>query len=246
MRNLKMVIEYDGTNFFGWQYQSDRRTVQGEIECALKKITGEEIRLIGAGRTDHGVHAIGQVANFKTNTSFPIENLKKALNSLINEDIYIKEITEVPPEFHARFSARSKIYQYKITTRYSPLKRNYYWFVDYVLNLKQMQMAGQYLIGEHDFKNLSVADGDNYIEKNGKNTVCTVCNLSLTESNIDIIISIEADRFLRKMVRGIVGFLIDVGRGRFQPDAVKKIFAEGLNGLYFAPAHGLYLVEVKY
>ncbi len=245
MRNLKLIIEYDGTDFYGWQYQPDKRTVQGEIEKAIKKITGENIRIIGAGRTDQGVHALAQVANFKINSNISCDNLKSGLNALTGEDIYVKEVQEISSDFHARFSARSKVYQYKIMSQFSPMKRKYYWYVDYGLNLCLMKETIKYFVGEHDFRNLSVTSDDDFNGKE-KNTLCTILNLSLTEMNNDIIISLEADRFLRKMVRGIVGFLVDVGRGRFWPDDAKKIFTGAFNNIYFAPAHGLYLVEVKY
>ncbi|MEO0142504.1 MAG: tRNA pseudouridine(38-40) synthase TruA [candidate division WOR-3 bacterium] len=158
MRNFKLTIEYEGTDFFGWQYQPNKRTVQGEIESALKRITKENIRVIGAGRTDQGVHALGQVANFKTESEIKPENLKDALNSLIADDVYIKEIIEVPLDFNARSSAKSKIYQYNIMRKYSPLQRRYFWLVEYTLNLGEMKRAIRYFIGEHDFKNLSVSD----------------------------------------------------------------------------------------
>ncbi|MEO0156935.1 MAG: tRNA pseudouridine(38-40) synthase TruA, partial [candidate division WOR-3 bacterium] len=185
MRNLKMTIEYDGTDFYGWQYQPDRRTVQGEIETAIKEITGENIRIIGAGRTDHGVHALGQVANFKINSDISCNNLKSGLNALTGEDIYIKEIKEVPSDFHARFSACSKVYQYKIMSNFSPIKRKYYWYVDYILNLNLMKETIKYFIGEHNFRNLSVTSDDGF-DRQEKNTLCNILNLSLTEMNIDI------------------------------------------------------------
>ncbi len=245
MRNLELIIEYEGTDFYGWQYQPDKRTVQGEIEMAIVNVTGENTRIVGASRTDHGVHALAQVANFKTNSKIPCEKLRSGLNACTGEDIYIKEIKEVSLDFHARFSAHSKIYQYKIMRQFSPIKRRYYWLVDYILDLKLMRETLKYFIGEHDFKNFSVSS-DNDLEIREKNTICNILNLSLTEVDVDIIINVEADRFLRKMVRGIVGFLVDVGRGRFTPDDVEKIFSGKLNGIYFAPAQGLYLVEVKY
>lgn len=245
MRNLKLVLEYDGNNFYGWEYQPDRRTVQGELEMAVRRITGEDIRITGAGRTDHGVHALAQVANFKTRSDIPCEKLKEGLNALTGEDIYIKEVSEAPFDFHARFSARSKIYQYRIMTRFSPLKRMYYWFVNYKLNLQSMSQSAESFIGEHDFRYISVSNGDEPQEYK-RNTICTMYHLSLTEVDNDIIINLEANRFLRKMVRGIVGFLVDVGRGRFQPETTEKLFTNRCRGLYFAPAQGLYLVEVKY
>ncbi|MCX7994475.1 MAG: tRNA pseudouridine(38-40) synthase TruA [candidate division WOR-3 bacterium] len=241
-----MLIEYDGSDFYGWQYQPDKRTVQGEIESAINRIINEPVRVIGAGRTDHGVHALGQVANFKTTSRIPCDKLKKAINALTGSDLFIKEICDVPLEFHARFSASSKIYQYKIMTCFSPLKRRYFWFVKYDLDLSSIRKSLQYFLGTHDFKNFSVETEEDEPPDKEKNTICKIFNISLTEVQSDIIIEIEADRFLRKMVRGIVGFLVDVGRGRFKPETAVEIFERGFSNLYFAPACGLYLCEVKY
>ncbi|MEO0215565.1 MAG: tRNA pseudouridine(38-40) synthase TruA [candidate division WOR-3 bacterium] len=251
MRNFKLTIEYEGTDFFGWQYQPNKRTVQGEIESALKRITKENIRVIGAGRTDQGVHALGQVANFKTESEIKPENLKDALNSLIADDVYIKEIIEVPLDFNARSSAKSKIYQYNIMRKYSPLQRRYFWLVEYTLNLGEMKRAIRYFIGEHDFKNLSVSDrSENKLSQidgnNRKSTLCMIYNISITEAGSQLMINIEGNRFLRKMVRGIVGVLIDIGRGRFKSEDVYEIYEGKIKNLYFAPPHGLYLVEVRY
>jgi len=251
MRNIKLTIEYDGTDFYGWQYQPDKLTVQGEIEKAIKKITNEDIRIIGAGRTDQGVHAFAQVANFKTELKISPEKLKKALNSLTGDNIYIKEVVDVSLDFHARFSAKSKIYQYKIMRQPSPLNRRYYWFVEYKLNLEMIQKVILYFTGEHDFKNLSVADETHgEIQKSTPNctesTVCVVYDLSLTYNDSRIIITIEANRFLHKMVRGIVGTLVDIGRGRFKSDDINNIFAGKIKNLYFAPPQGLCLMEVRY
>ncbi|MGB9720436.1 MAG: tRNA pseudouridine(38-40) synthase TruA [bacterium] len=255
MRNLRMIIEYDGTDFYGWQYQPDKRTVQGEIEKAIEKITGQNIRIIGAGRTDQGVHALAQVANFKTESNIPPEKFKKALNSLIGEDIHLREMSEVPLDFHARFSAKSKIYQYKIMTQFSPLKRRTYWLVEYELNIGRMRKVAALLIGEHDFKNISAHDEESTpanqpspidSENDHKNTICKIYDLSLTIDDFDIIITIEANRFLRKMARGLVGFLVDVGRERYHPEDAMQIFSGALRGIYFAPPQGLCLMEVKY
>ncbi len=253
MRNIKLVIEYDGTDFFGWQYQPNNRTVQGEIEKAIRQVTQEDIRLIGAGRTDHGVHALGQIANFKTHSTLSLDKIMAGINALTADDIYIKQVTEVPPDFHARFSARSKVYRYQIMTIPSPLNRRYYWYVAYAIDIERIKAVLPHFLGEHDFQNLSVSDGQRYQEidnsvgqKDSVNTKCVIYDLTLTSNNFDIILTIEANRFLRKMVRGIVGFIIDVGRGRFGVSDVELLFDKGLKGLYFAPAHGLCLVEVKY
>ncbi len=239
MRNIKLIIEYDGTNFFGWQYQPDKRTVQGELEDNLKKIIQEDVKLIGAGRTDQGVHALGQVANFKTNSKLEPKKLQKAINANIPDDIYIRDVMDVDLSFHARFSAKSKVYNYYISFTPSPLRRYYLWVVDYKLEISRMQKAISYFIGRHNFSNFA-------IQNEKENRFCTVLNLNLTHCNDGIIISVEADRFLHRMVRGMVGFLVDVGRGRFSPEDVLRIFAGELKGLFFAPAHGLCLMEVRY
>lgn len=239
MQNLRMVIEYDGTDFHGWQYQPDKRTVQGEIEDALKRFFNVKIRIVGAGRTDYGVHALGQVANFQTSSNQNLQRIKKGINSLTGNDIYIRNIDRVDDDFHSRYSAKTKIYHYHIILEPSPLKMRYNWFSKYRLDLSKMKKVIPYILGEHDFKIFSV--------KNGKeNTICTIYNLNLTEDNLHIIIKIEGDRFLRKMIRGIVGFMHDVGRGRYCSDNVKDVFNGKIKDIYFAPSHGLCLVEVRY
>jgi len=234
-----MVIEYDGTNFYGWQYQSEKRTVQGEIESALKKITNENVRVIGASRTDQGVHALGQIANFFTSSHLKPYRLRNGINAILADDIYVREIEEINTDFHSRFSAKSKIYQYYIILAPSPFKQRYHWYVKYRIDISAMEEVIPYLLTEHNFKNFSVHD-DN------ESTICNVYELSLTKDKLQIIISIEANRFLRKMVRGIVGFMVDVGRGRFSPDIVKDVFTGRLKEIYFAPPQGLFLVAVRY
>ncbi len=237
MQNIRLLIEYDGSDFYGWQIQPDLRTVQGEIEKALKNITNEEIKLIGAGRTDQGVHALGQVANFKIQLPWAPTKLCRALNSLTPDDIYIKHIDIVKDQFHSRYSARSKIYQYRITSIPSPFKIRYSWYINYRLNIENMKSAAKFLLGKNDYKKFSVSDGQ-------KNTVCEIMKISLTERTEEIIIEFEGNRFLRKMVRGMVGFLVDVGRGRFQIENAGQI--DNLKNLYFAPPQGLFLMKVNY
>lgn len=239
MQNLRIFIEYDGTDFYGWQYQPNARTVQGEIENALEQLLNAKIRIIGAGRTDHGVHAICQVANFHTSSNLKLHQIKKGINSLTEDDVYIKDIDVVDNDFHSRYSAKTKIYHYYIVLEPSPLKLRYNWFVKHKLNVTKMKKVIPYILGEHDFKLFSANKGKD-------NTVCTIYNMNLTEDNSHIIIKIEGNRFLRKMVRGIVGFIHDVGRGRFSPGNVKEVFNSKIKDIYFAPSHGLCLVEVKY
>jgi len=239
MKNVKIIIEYDGTNFSGWQSQPEKRTVQGEIEAALKKITNEDIRIIGAGRTDQGVHALGQVANFCTSSNFESEQLRRGINSLTGDDLYSKHIELVDEEFNSRYSARTKVYHYSIIFEPLPLKIRYNWFVKHKLNVAKMKKVIPYLLGEHDFSNFSAED-----EK--ENKVCELYNMNLTGDNSHIIIKTEGDRFLRKMVRGMVGFICDVGRERFSSDQVSDVFEGRIKDVYFAPPQGLFLVEVKY
>lgn len=239
MRNIKMIIEYDGTDFCGWQHQPNERTVQGEVEHALKQLTSENIRVIGAGRTDQGVHALGQVANFHTSSVLELTKIHKALNSLTGDDIYIKQISELNDDFHSRYSVKYKVYQYNIVFRQSPFKLRHNWFVKYELDVSRMVKAKGYLVGKHDFRYFSV-------ESNKDNTFCMVHSISLTEQDSRIIIQIQGDRFLRKMVRGIVGFLHDVGRGHYKPEQAQDVLNGKIRDLFFAPAQGLFLVQVKY
>lgn len=239
MRNIRLVIEYDGTDFYGWQYQPHKRTVQGEIEAALKKITGEDIKIIGAGRTDQGVHAVGQVANFHANSFLNIQRMRRGTNSLIGDEIYIKKIDEVDIAFNSRYSAKSKVYRYHITREPSPFNMRYNWWVKYRLEVSVMERVIPYLVGEHHFENFSVSGKKN-------NAICTIHTVTLTQNGSQIIIKIEGNRFLRKMMRGIVGFMVDVGRGRFSCHATEDAFTGKVENIFFAPPQGLFLVEVKY
>ncbi len=239
MKNIKITIEYDGTDFSGWQYQPGERTVQGDIEEALKKLTNDAVRIIGAGRTDQGVHALGQVANFHTSTHLALRQIKQGINSSTKDDIYVKSVVGVGSDFHSRFSAKAKVYRYHILSEPSPLRRRYGWFTKHKLNVSQMRKVIPYLLGEHDFKNLSVQEEEG-------NTLCTILHMNLTADAGFSIIEFEGNRFLRKMIRGIVGFMHDVGRGRFEPENIHDVFEGKIRDLYFAPPHGLHLVEVKY
>jgi tRNA pseudouridine38-40 synthase len=250
-----MRIEYDGSGFSGWQFQPNARTVQGEIEGALLKITGSSVRIIGAGRTDQGVHALGQVANFKTETDLRLDQIQKGVNSLVGDDVFVKEAAEAGPEFNARFSAKSKVYEYRMIGSPSPVRRLYSWHVGYKLDIPRMEKAISIVKGEHDFTNFSAADAKHGITQEARrnggggspvNTRCAVYGLFLTTNGFDIIITMKANRFLRKMARGIVGFMVDVGRGRFAPEDAHRAFSGELGELYFAPPQGLFLMEVIY
>jgi len=234
-KNLKIIIEYDGKEFFGWQVQKDKRTVQGEIESALKTILKRKIGIKGSGRTDAGVHAIGQVANFFIEEDIPLEKLQKSLNGIIGQDVYIKEIQNVALDFNARFSAKSRIYQYRCVMGKSPVRRNYTCEIIYPLNVELIKEAIPLFVGEKDFTHLAMKDKG----------ICKVKKFNLRIKGDEIIFTIEANRFLRRMVRGIIGTMIDIGRGKITIEDIEKIFAGEIRCKNALP-QGLYLIKVKY
>lgn len=245
MPNFKITVEYDGTAYHGWQRQVVDRTIQGEIENALMTMTSDSVTVIGSGRTDAGVHALNQVANFRCATSLTPEAFLKGLNSLLPEDIVITSCKEVPEKFHARYDAKSKVYHYRILNRLLPaaISRQYTWHIRKKLNLSAMQEALRCVIGNHDFKSF---------EGSGSPRADTVrCILSADLIKTDdgyTVLMIEGNGFLKFMVRNIVGTLVDVGHGKITPDDFKQILVSkdrDLAGIT-APAHGLFLMEVKY
>ena len=244
-RNLKMIVEYNGANYHGWQRQNDMMTVQQVFEEAIGIITREEIRVIGAGRTDAGVHAINQVANFKTGSKIEETRLLKGINSLLPKDVVVKHLVEVAETFHARHDARSKVYLYQVYNRpvRSVMYRDYAWFLREFLDIDRMKAALLLLRGTHDFSSFSAAD------KEIKNRIRTVMDVDVKAARCGMMrIYIEADGFLRYMVRNIVGTLVDVGKGKLTPAEFIDLMEEkdrrraGLT----APPHGLFLMEVKY
>ncbi len=245
LSNFKIIIEYDGTAYHGWQRQKSDRSIQGEIEKALSTMTGGLVTLIGSGRTDAGVHALGQVANFLCETKLSPEVFQKGLNSLLPEDIVIKDCHRVDKSFHARYDAKSKIYHYRIWNRELPMAigRHYAWYISRKLDMAAMRSVITYLIGTHDFKAFEGTGSPR------SHTTRQVTTADLIESeNGFLIFTIEADGFLRYMVRNIVGTLVDVGLGKITPKTFKEIL-ESKNRRHAsatAPPHGLFLVEVKY
>ena len=245
VRNFKIIVEYDGSRYCGWQRQNNDPTIQETIEKALMKMTDQKIALIGSGRTDAGVHAYGQVANFKCNTKLTANDFLGGLNSLTPEDIVIAKCEEVSDEFHARFSATSKIYQYRILNRSTPaaIMRQYAWHIRKPLDLKAMRTALTQLTGSHDFKAFEGAGSPR------AHTIRKVYKVDLREENDGyVVFEIEADGFLRYMVRNIVGTLVEVGFGKISPDDVKQILASKDRTIApaTAPAHGLFLKRVNY
>lgn len=282
MRNVKITVEYVGTNYKGWQRQKNTsKTVQETIETALRRILQERIRLIASGRTDVGVHGLGQVANFKTKSKLPLTNLKQALNSLLPDDIVIIRAEEAEPDFHSQFDVKSKIYRYIIQNQKHPsaLWRSFAYFVPYKLNLKAMQRAAKFLVGERDFRSFQASPARNknipdMVEiSNGasdaelRSSIRKIRRIKIYKKGYFIphlspfpaksaakkgagfiYFDIEADGFLYKMARNIVGTLIEIGKGKQTPASIKKTLA--LRNRKFAgptaPGHGLYLLRVKY
>jgi tRNA pseudouridine38-40 synthase len=231
MRNFKLTLEYDGTDFSGWQTQFEGlRTVQSHLEEKLERIFKKKTHCHASGRTDSGVHALGQVAHFKADTNIKPSLIHKALNSFLDRDLSVVKIQEVPLGFHAQKDVKSKTYRYTILNRPYPsaLWSNRAYFYPYKLNLAAMRKAAKGIRGTHDFKPYQSAAERSRI----KNTVRTVKKLNITKEGDLIHISITADGFLYKMVRNITGALISAGNGRLRPRT--------------APSHGLCLMSVRY
>lgn len=244
MRNIRLTLEYDGTHYHGWQFQPAVPTIQGALEEAIFRITGEKTRAVGAGRTDAGTHAMGQVAHFFTNTRVPLTAFTRGLNSLLPPDIVIVTAGEAPPDFDARRSARSKVYRYTILNREYPaaLKRHCVWWVPEPLDHAAMTECMRDILGEHDFSSFQASDPD--MPDPHRN----VLSCSLVKKNDMIVMEMEADSFLKHMVRIVIGTLADIGRGRVPPSSFRAILEAGdrTRAGATAPAHGLCLVEVKY
>jgi len=240
--NVKLVLEYDGTDFHGWQSQPGLRTVQGVIEERLGGMLGEGVRLIGAGRTDAGVHALGQVAHFHTGSRLSPDVIQRGLNALLPPDVTALRAETVPDAFHARFDARSRRYRYRISTRRRAVGRGYAWFVPYRLDVEAMQGAARVFLGRQDFASFCNAAS----ERSGY--VCCVTSCSWSAHEEDLFFEVAADRFLRGMVRTMVGVLLDVGRGKMSIDAVRDALnaQDRRASRLTAPAHGLFLVRVDY
>jgi len=245
IRNFKIVVEYDGSAYRGWQRQKNGVSIQQVLEEAIKKITGQKVSVIGSGRTDAGVHALNQVASFRCATKLPVNSIYRGVNSVLPEDIVVKEMEEVPFEFHAQRDVKSKIYVYKICNQKlrPALGRNYSWFVRFDLDLAKMRQAAKYLIGTHDFSCFCATGTD------VQDRVRTIKNIEIKngqEGNIEIIV--EAKGFLKYMVRNIIGTLVEVGRGKREPEEMEKIINSRDRKIAgaTAPAHGLFLMEVIY
>lgn len=239
----KAIIAYDGTDFLGFQIQAKGRTVQGTLEAALKKIAKQPVRIIGAGRTDTGVHAIGQVISFKLPWRHSPTDLHKALNANLPPDIVVLELSEINSGFHPRFDALSRQYCYTILNQQvrDVFKRRYALHVSRILDVGQMQQASLHFLGTHDFASFGRAP-------QGDNTVRTITQAAWSVNGPEITFEITANAFLYRMVRSMVGTLLEVGLGKFKVDEVKKILLarNRSRARTLAPSNGLCLVKVNY
>nr|HID57741.1 tRNA pseudouridine(38-40) synthase TruA [Desulfobacterales bacterium] len=245
VKNIKITVEYDGTAYHGWQRQKELPTVQGSIETAIHTMTGETVSLIGAGRTDAGVHALNQVANFRIKSRLTPDVFFKGLNSLLPPDIVIKRCEEVDESFHSRFDAKSKVYHYRILNRAAPIaiSRQYVWHIWKPLDLDAIEDSLPFLTGRHDFSAFEGSGSER------KSPIRTVHNIDMRIIDDDyLIFSIEADGFLKFMVRNIVGTLVYVGLGKIKPSEIKGILEskDRRRAGVTAPAHGLFLMLIRY
>ncbi|MDI6785578.1 MAG: tRNA pseudouridine(38-40) synthase TruA [bacterium] len=243
MSNIKLTLEYDGTNYSGWQKQPNFRTIGGIIEEKLSKICNEKINVVSAGRTDSGVHGLGQVINFKTNSSLRAKEIKRALNRILPKDIVILRAEEVSRRFNARFSAISRTYQYLILNQDMPsaFNRDYVWWIKDKLNLRRIKVASKYFLGKHNFSLFSV----NAKEVKSYQREIKDINISRRENMIKFLIT--ANAFLPRMVRGIIGVLVNIGKGEITLQEVKEMLeGKKIRNVSFAPASGVYLLKVEY
>ncbi len=244
MNNYKLKIEYNGTNYSGWQIQPNVPTVQDEITKALKQITGSEINLIGSGRTDSGVHALGQVANFQIEDELNIRKVKHSLNSLLSKDISISEFEEVDVDFHSRFDAKLRSYLYLFTNSKSPFYNEFSYHYSPIFNLEieKLNEISSNLIGKHDFTSFSKKNTDT------ENMVCDISFAKWRRVKNKIIFRVDGNRFLHGMVRTIVGTILEIAEKNKSIEEINEIVAAKNRDAAgrSAPAKGLFLLDVKY
>lgn len=245
MRNIKITIEYDGKNFPGWQSQPNKVSIQTEIENAIFEVTGEKTEVIASGRTDAGVHALGQVANFHTNTKIETSKIPYAINSKLPNSIVVKEAKEVDERFHSRYNCKLKTYRYIINNNEFPSALNRYreFHMPCKLDYEAMEKAIKYFEGEHDFKAFKSSGGNAK-----KTTVRILTNCNIKKDDGRIYIELTGNGFLYNMVRIISGTILDVGLGKINADDIPKIIESGEREKAgrTLPPHGLYLVRVNY
>lgn len=244
MRNIKLTIEYDGKDYNGWQKQPNHLNIQGEIERAIYEVTRQEVELIGSGRTDAGVHAFEQVANFKIDSDFPIEKMATAINSQLKASIRIVKAEEVPLKFHSRYHCHQKTYGYFIdnSEQGTAIYRNITYHISKPLNVDEMQKAANYLVGEHDFSSFKSSG------TSSKSSVRTIYNAQIVKEQQRVAIMLTGNGFLYNMVRIISGTLVEVGLGNIKAEEVKNILEakDRQKAGKTLPAKGLFLIKVDY
>ncbi len=250
MRNLKMIVSYDGAEFSGWQVQPNAITVQGTVASVIGRITGEKVLPQGSGRTDAGVHALAQVMTFVTQSSVPTGNFLKAMNDILPASVRVLEVREAPQGFHARHSARAKTYRYRIHREAicPPFLARYVWHYPYPLAEEEMARAAALVVGEHDFTSFAAVDPERRREDSAASNVRDIFSSSWQRLGEELVYTVRGSGFLHHMVRNLVGTFILVGKGTLQVEDVTRIL-EARNRSTAgatAPANGLYLVGVEY
>jgi len=250
MRNLKLILSYDGSEFAGWQVQPDAVTVQGTLASAIGRITGEKVLPQGSGRTDAGVHALAQVVTFVTEASVPTANFVKALNDILPASVRVLEVQEAAADFHARHSARGKIYRYRIyrAAICPPFLARYVWHYPYPLGEEAMGLAAALVEGEHDFTSFAAADPERGRDGAPVSNLRHILSSSWERQGDEFVYTVRGSDFLHHMVRNLVGTFILVGKGTLQAEDVTHILEARNRSLAgaTAPASGLYLVNVEY
>lgn len=244
MKNFKVIISYNGANFNGYQKQNDLRSVQGEIEKVLGKIHGYPVKSFGSGRTDKGVHALGQVFNFESELNMNGEQFKKGFNALLPDDIYVKSVEEVDMNFHSRYSCLDKEYHYIVNVgEYNPLEKDYVLQFNRRLDVNKMKEASKLFIGEHDFRNFCASE-----EEKVKDYIRAIKHIEITQEGQKIIFKFKGNGFLRYMVRMLVAILIEIGKGKKTETFIKERLncKELKRSNYKVSSCGLYLVSVNY
>lgn len=244
MRNVRLLIEYEGTHYAGWQWQKNGETIQEALSKAIERVIQEKVEIHGAGRTDAGVHAMGQVANFKMNSIIPAERLLRAVNFYLPPDITVKDVSDVEESFHARYCAKSKVYQYTLFNDWTrtSLNRNFCYVCGFRLDVDKIIAATRCLMGTHDFTSFTTK------ALCEKNRIRTIKKLDIKKDGGYIYFTIEADGFLYNMARTIVGTLIEIGRGKIAVEGMRDILdaKDRKSAGPTAPAKGLCLMEVRY
>jgi tRNA pseudouridine38-40 synthase len=250
LRNLKLTLAYDGTDFSGWQVQPNTLTVQGTLASAIGRVTGEKVLPQGSGRTDAGVHAREQIATFSTASSIPAANLAVALNDVLPSSIRVLSVVEVSPDFHARRSASAKTYQYCIyrSRICSPFRARYVWHYPYPLDEKAMQTAARLVVGEHDFTSFAAVDPERGKEGEIASSVRRIFHSEWLRHDDEFNYTVRGNGFLHHMVRNLVGTFLLVGKGTLQAKDITRILdaRDRSSAGATAPASGLFLVGVEY